>query len=154
MNSKLENLPPVTLVCLCIISLLSCIVQRSNTSITYIRYGTSFGMCEGYCFNEKMIDPSFTTTISKAQGRSLQKNLPDKTDTSRTSSEQWRSLLDKIDTRSFFKLPERIGCPDCADGGAEWIEIGTGTTSHKVVFEKGADIEQLRDLLELLRKTK
>ena len=33
-------------------------------------------------------------------------------------------------------MPETIGCPDCADGGAEWIEIKLANgEKHKVTFE-------------------
>jgi len=28
-----------------------------------------------------------------------------------------------VDITVFFNLPAVIGCPDCADGGSEWIEL-------------------------------
>ncbi len=48
----------------------------------------------------------------------------------------WNSFLTEIDVNSFFSMPETIGCPDCADGGAEWIEIKLANgEKHKVTFE-------------------
>ena len=55
----------------------------------------------------------------------------------------------------FRNLEEVIGCPDCTDGGVEWIEITTSELSHKVTFEYFNEpeetqnyIDDLRDLME------
>ena len=55
---------------------------------------------------------------------------------------------------SFFILDERIGCPDCADGGSEWIEIGTKNKIYKVTFEYGDSLKGLDELLKLVREEK
>ncbi len=50
------------------------------------------------------------------------------------TSEDFSSVTSKINLRGFFQLDEIIGCPDCADGGAEWIEIRTIEKTQKVTF--------------------
>ena len=61
--------------------------------------------------------------------------LPDSSFQRSFSSEEWDSLTHLIDPDAFLALDSVIGCPDCADGGAEWIEIEYGDQSHKVSFE-------------------
>jgi hypothetical protein len=58
-----------------------------------------------------------------------------------------------IDQIGFVNLPKTIGCPDCADGGAEWIEIisGSGGKSQKVTFEYMNEPAKLKDLASGLR---
>ena len=48
---------------------------------------------------------------------------------------EWNSINNNIDLDAFYNLEEVIGCPDCADGGAAWIEIQTLTKTHKVTFD-------------------
>lgn len=50
-------------------------------------------------------------------------------------SAKWSDLVSAINIEAFFAWEEVIGCPDCADGGAEWIEITTSTGTHKVTYE-------------------
>ena len=52
----------------------------------------------------------------------------------------------------FRNLEEVIGCPDCADGGAEWIEITTKDLNHKVTFEYNNEPEEMQDYIEILRE--
>ena len=56
-----------------------------------------------------------------------------------------------IDLNKFYQLPSKVGCPDCDDGGEEWIEIGTKDKIHKVRFEYRHKIESLNGLLEQLK---
>ena len=53
---------------------------------------------------------------------------------------------------SFFILEERIGCPDCADGGSEWIEILANNKTYKVTFENGETLKGMDKLLKLVRE--
>ena len=53
---------------------------------------------------------------------------------------------------SFFELPETIGCPDCADGRAEWLEIELmNGEKHKVTFEYRNEPASLNDHIIGLR---
>ncbi|MDO8435184.1 MAG: hypothetical protein Q7S89_00695, partial [bacterium] len=68
------------------------------------------------------------------------------------SSDEWNSLVGALDVKKFNLLPERIGCPDCADGGAEWIEIFDGKATKKVTFEYGASISGIDPFITKLRE--
>jgi hypothetical protein len=51
----------------------------------------------------------------------------------------------------FLNCLNVIGCPDCADGGGEWIEVSVAGESHRVTFDNGANIEAIQPLIELMR---
>jgi hypothetical protein len=120
--------------------------KESVESTDTIKYGTGFGMCSGYCVSELTITPSKL---------SLQKNgtgVKAKTCTQSFTSQQFQQLRDKIDFEKFAALDDVYGCPDCADGGSEWIEITRGGNTHRVVFEYHKEPEALKSYISLLRE--
>ena len=113
-----------------------------------VKYGTSFGMCVGYCNNNITLQPGVVTYTR--QGNS---GTPSPiTCTGTLDENSWNSIKTGLNVTTFFNLPETIGCPDCADGGAEWIEITliNGET-HKVVFEYNNAPAPLNDYSIVLR---
>lgn len=77
---------------------------------------------------------------------------PDKTCSSQTDSDEWQALAQSLNREAFYQLPDTMGCPDCADGGAEWIEIEEDDKKYRVTFEYGADIPQIAPLLAKVRE--
>lgn len=60
-----------------------------------------------------------------------------------------------MNLNDFFKLSETIGCPDCADGGAEWVEVEyVSGKKHRVTFEYMKEPDELKDYLIGLREQK
>lgn len=131
-----------------------CEEAKGQDTIMRISHGSSFGMCMGYCFNELTYTKSDKIKYSKAYGRTPVADYPDKFDSLTMDPAIWKDLISKIDTAVFYKLPERIGCPDCADGGAEWIEIQTVDKTYRVTFEYGKNVSEIDLLLQALRKEK
>jgi hypothetical protein len=120
-----------------------------STEVVEVAYGTSFGECVGYCVQELHI--SGGDVVFLAQGwyapDASQHKLEDvrsKQFLSRQETEElWRLVLDV----KYGDIPERIGCPDCNDGGAEWLEFTTsGHKTKKIEFEWGKAPEALRAL--------
>jgi hypothetical protein len=112
-----------------------------------IEYGTSFGFCLGYCSRELKVSSSgllFTKT-------GTEEDLPEVHCTADLSSEKFTDLIQPFDMEGFFLLEEIIGCPDCADGGAEWLKITTQKRSHKVTFEYLNEPDILTTGIEILR---
>lgn len=112
-----------------------------------IRTGTSFGMCDGYCLRELTLADGAVTFIEKTWDGSR----PDLIHDSQLSQEEWQRLQTLAKPELLGQIPI-LGCPDCADGGAEWVEITSDAGQNKVTFEFGADIDGLRDLLPILRE--
>lgn len=117
-----------------------------------IKYGTSFGMCLGPCKKEMVLtDNEAAFTVYQNGGRGTAGGDP-KTYTEKLTDEYVTDVNKNIDFEAFKKLEEVIGCPDCADGGAEWVEITKNDSKHKVTFEYGHDVKEIAPLLKLLRE--
>ncbi len=52
----------------------------------------------------------------------------------------------------FQSLDDRIGCPDCADGGAEWVQIDWNNGNKRVTFENRQTVKGIEKLIEKLRE--
>lgn len=124
---------------------------REGCEIIQVRYGTSFNMCAGYCVNELKLQPE--SQIFKKQGWS---GTPAPVSCQAVlDAESWTAVKKVMNIQSFFDFPAVFGCPDCADGGAEWIEItlNSGET-HRVVFQYDNVPVSLKDFSNLLRSIK
>jgi hypothetical protein len=122
-----------------------------QTKILLIKHGISFGMCEGYCYNEATYSKSKIIKFSKAWIKGKETEQPDKNDTTKITDTIWSELTKSINLKKFYKLPVVIGCPDCTDGGQEWLEIVTNKKTYKVEIEYGAEINELKKIFNILR---
>lgn len=119
-----------------------------SESIQEIRYGTSFGMCIGYCkheftFSENRIDLERSSWGESIPTQRFYHELP---------TIQADSISMFVNQTTFKQLENVIGCPDCADGGAEWVQIIFSDYSiHKVTFEYYHEPESIQPLVQLLR---
>ena len=131
-----------------------------------IKTGTFFGHCGGYCTQDFVItrDKIIYTQIANPIGGGqypkgfkpvIKQEIPIK-------PEKWADLLRVNAYGEFQKLPNTIGCPDCADGGAEWIEVNKVSRfdcetprrlySKKVTFEYGKPLPANNAFAEKLRQ--
>ncbi len=117
--------------------------------------GQSFGFCVGPCYqtmtlnnaNQKVNFYVKSTDSKGNQGNAMEKNYSDS-----LAVKEWEEVWKAVgNIDDFFSLKETYGCPDCADGGAEFIEIIRGDFSHKVTFEYGSEVKEIEDLVKLLR---
>ncbi len=120
--------------------------DNQTLSIQQISFGTRFGMCAGYCKQQlTFTDSEVTKTITPQ----VDEKLSEKTC---SQSYSLADVASNIDVEAFFNLPEIIGCPDCADGGAEWIELTTDKLTKKVTYEFGEEPIEVQSFIESLRK--
>lgn len=112
-----------------------------------ISYGTSFGHCLGYCITETNISENeITVTKRSRDDKKMLQNFAS------ISDEKVAEIIAGIDIEKFRKLPDTIGCPDCADGGAEWLELSYEGEKRKVTFEYGDDVDGIAEAIDELRK--
>lgn len=130
------------------IVLLGCEEAELIKEVETIRYGTSFGMCVGYCLTDMDITPTSVSVVAYGWNNSV---TPKSKERDFTEGE-FRALLEAIDFEKFQELDPVIGCPDCADGGAEWIELTAEGRTKKVTLEYGAEIDGLNQTLTGLRR--
>jgi hypothetical protein len=142
--------------CLCILVATSLFLLTKGTSakskIRSIASGTSFGFCRGYCRQSVNITSNPLQITAKKEPNFEQAEYPTVQNTSVFPSANWTKLVDLLDLKTFQALDEQIGCPDCADGGAEWIEVNWLKQSKRVTFENGQLVKGIEGLIAKLRK--
>jgi hypothetical protein len=128
--------------------------KQATMSDYVVNYGTSFGMCVGPCRKEmNVVKNAIIFTVFYTEGRGAIGGTP-KTYNEVLDATLGNSLVKSIDYEAFRNLNEVIGCPDCADGGAEWVEILKNGSKHKVTFEFGRVPKELESLVTILREKK
>ena len=140
-----------TVTVLMFLSLVAC--DRDEPSlgtVNYLAYGSSFGECLGYCNHIMKVYPQAATLSIFSWQESGE--YPDKQCTLPLESYEFISIRDSVDVGNFFSLDEVYGCPDCADGGAEWVEISFDTMKHRVTFEYLHEPEELTPIVTALRE--
>ena len=135
-----------TLILLCFL-IFGTACSEEDDELYKLNYGTSFNMCVGYCKNEMTLESHFVTYNPTGWVDSIQ------TITCRDELEinSWKYFETHLNINDFFDLPNTIGCPDCADGGAEWIEVYYNGFHKKVIFEYGDTIKPVESLILQLR---
>jgi hypothetical protein len=122
-------------------------------SVKYVdtmSYGSSFGMCVGHCNDMLVISKEKVSYIQKMNGS----DPATRTCTSTISTAEVNAMKALIKDSEFSTLPTTIGCPDCADGGAEWVAVTDGSNEYKVVFEYGKAPKELAAVVSKFRKLK
>jgi hypothetical protein len=122
-------------------------VNTAENKIITIKTGTSFGMCMGYCIAEAEITKG---KIIFTRSSWISDN-PAKSITDSISGSDWEYLVNSIDINVVKNLNDVYGCPDCADGGSEWIEFTGNDLNKKITFEHGKTVEPINLLIEELR---
>jgi hypothetical protein len=127
-------------------------LSTEPSALTKITSTTSFGMCVGYCKTTLVITETEAVLIREHFGRGTGADLPDQRVTTPLSAQEWQDIATAAAAAAaaFDTLPDVLGCPDCADGGAETLSI-LGPGRKTVVFEYGDSIAGVQPLLERVR---
>ncbi|MCA9734159.1 MAG: hypothetical protein H6696_09195 [Deferribacteres bacterium] len=126
----------------------ACITDSKDDDAIKIETGTSFGMCVGYCKRTLQIEGK-TATIYAESWRP--EDYPKQKHEFALTDAEWDSLQALLTVTDMSGLEEVIGCPDCADGGAEWLAIKQDKKVHRSTFNYGANIPEIAVMMEFLR---
>lgn len=111
--------------------------------------GTSFGECLGYCVTELTVRGMQAEIVYSGWNRD---GAPEPVRHSRTLSAAERNALDRAFDRVAFQRADAVyGCPDCADGGAEWVGVAEGDEEERVTFEYGRSVREVAAFIEVMR---
>lgn len=139
----------------CVVATSICLASCAATpvappaEIRQIVSTTSFGMCVGYCTTRLEITEGQAVLVRQARGgHGARQNLPDQRFTTELSASEWQEIAHFAARADLQSLPDVIGCPDCADGGAEALTINGGRT---VTFDHGASVPAAQPLLDRVR---
>ena len=122
--------------------------EKDEENDIAIKTGIFFGFCGGYCKSEVEIVNRDVVFIASSWS---DPNYPDTMLNGNISIQEWDSLIESVDMDSLLSLDDIIGCPDCADGGGEWIEITKVDTLKRVTFQYGETVEPIQSLIEKVR---
>lgn len=122
-----------------------------ESAVTQVVSTTSFGMCAGYCVTRLEITEH--EAVLTRDGRSGRGGAPkpDQRFTTPISASEWQEIARLAAAVDMDALPDVIGCPDCADGGAEGLTIVRGGAEESVSFDHGANVAQAQPLLDRVR---
>ena len=113
-----------------------------DARIVRIEYGSSSGMCYGYCYSQTIIQDGVIRSVSRTN-YSLNGNRdiehPDKKSKRKITADQWERAKTAVDTESLFALPDRIGCPGCVDEPVDWITVDYSDGTTKSVICNSGD---------------
>jgi hypothetical protein len=133
------------------LSLLGCGNGVEAQGVQQVVSTTSFGMCVGYCSTRLEISEGAAVLTRTSRGGRGAQELPDQRFTQTLTQEEWVEITRLAAAARFDGLAPVIGCPDCADGGAESLTIVKASGDKTISFEHGAAIEQAQPLLERVR---
>jgi hypothetical protein len=123
----------------------------SASGVRKIASTTSFGMCAGYCKTTLEITQGEAVLTREAWGRGAGANLPPQRFTAQLTPQEWQEFAGLAAAAKIDGLPATIGCPDCADGGAESLTIVTEGGTKTITFHHGAAIKEAQPLLDRVR---
>lgn len=124
----------------------------SAPSVTRVVSTTSFGMCVGYCMTRLEITEGQAVLIREARGgRGAPQNLPEQRYATQLTPSEWQEIQRLAANVDLDALPDTVGCPDCADGGAEGLTVEGPSGAESVSLEFRATIPQAQPLLDRVR---
>lgn len=122
--------------------------SKTNAVLSIVHV-TSFGHCRGYCIKE--IHFSASSLDYKEISRDST-NFPVKATNEKFTQTQLDELAAQIDWKKWEALDSVIGCPDCADRGAEYLIVNTEKGSKKVMYDAYSTPEGLENILKTIRE--
>jgi hypothetical protein len=134
-----------------VIGFAACGGATQRPAVIKVSSTTSFGMCAGYCKTRLEIAPDQAVLTQEGWERGEGESPPARALVIALSAQEWQEIADAAAAARIEGLPETIGCPDCADGGAESLTIESAGRSKTITFDHGAEIEEAHALLERVR---
>lgn len=107
--------------------------------------GWSFGMCLGYCAADlELSDAQVVLT-----GLDREQDMPVFTNEGELTAQAISQLDAATAALGGTTLESVYGCPDCADGGAAYLQLERDGTDYRYEMEFGAPPEELADVYDL-----
>jgi hypothetical protein len=123
--------------------------ETESADFSRLSSGTSFGMCAGYCRTELLIDSTSATLTETSWDHP--ERLPPRITSLELNAAEWQRIRRQVNPAALTRLAGVHGCPDCADGGAEWIELRTDQALVRVTFEYGQVLNEISGLQAEIR---
>jgi hypothetical protein len=113
-----------------------------------VLYGTSFNMCVGYCTTILTVRGTTAQLTETSHGDSRFPRRVRALELTDTEAKRIRTLANADDVK---RVEGVHGCPDCADGGAEWIAVRAGRTTIEARYDFRRTLDPIAELQTELR---
>jgi hypothetical protein len=123
-------------------------------SVTRVVSTTSFGMCIGYCTTRLEITEHEAVLIREprgGRGGAINHHAQPQRHARPLSETEWRDIQRLAAQTDLTAVPNVVGCPDCADGGAETLTIEGPSGAESVSLEFRAQLPAAQALLDRVR---
>ncbi|MER0169681.1 MAG: hypothetical protein DU489_03555 [Nitrosomonas sp.] len=124
---------------------------NGSAGVREVRYGVSGNFCSGYCSTHLEITQGALLLTRSAAFSDDGQTLPTISANALNTEESWNSLVKLIDFSSFEQLPDRLGCPGCADGPIYFIEIYYEQKYKRIEFGNEIDVVEIKAFYEKLK---
>jgi hypothetical protein len=114
-----------------------------------VKNGTYAGDCLVHCDETATVTPEKVT--DSLTSRVPDADNPDIHAESAPPAGLWESVEAALDWPAVSALPDRIGLPDAADGGGEFLEVSLEGRTKRVDFPYDAEVPEIAPLLGPLR---
>lgn len=116
-----------------------------------VSYGVSGNFCIGYCSTHLEVTQDAFLLTRSAAFSSDEQILPTISANALNNEESWNSLVKLIDFASFELLPDKLGCPGCADGPIYFIEVHYEQKIKRIEFGNESDVVEIKTFHEQLK---
>ncbi len=120
--------------------------ENGPTGIRKVNYGDYGNFCINNCGGTNLEVTQDTLSLNKSIAPSVYISV-----NTANTEESWNSLVKLIDFAFFEKLPNRLGCPGCADGPIYFIEIYYEQKFKRIEFGNETDVVEIKSFYEKLR---
>jgi hypothetical protein len=117
------------------------------SDVSFIEWSSSFGFCAPTAFCTTRLHVTGRETVLTLESR----EAPSVRIQTRITAAEADALADAAARARFEGLGPVVGCPDCADGGAESLTVMIAGERRTVTFEYDARLDPLEPLLGLMR---
>ena len=123
---------------------------NGSAGVRKVSYGVSGGFCVGYCGTYLEVTQDALLLTHSAAFSDDGQTLPTISANTLNTEESWNSLVKLIDFASFEQLPDRLGCPGCADGPIYFIEVHFEQKIKRIEFGHESDVVEIKAFYEKL----
>lgn len=124
--------------------------EETKRDEVLVRFGSSHGMCMGYCEAEYTLRADGLHAIRRGRGRTDTTAYPMQQQTLKLEEGTVQAAMANWDEAAFAAAPDVIGCPDCADGGRCWVEVVYKGKPRLITFDCSSGSEQLKGFTDAL----
>ena len=129
------------------LSMGACENTSGASDVSLVEWTSSFGFCPptAYCTTRLRVTGALAVVTRESR------ESPTVSNSVRLSAAEADALARAAEQARFQGLDPVIGCPDCADGGAETLSVTAEGEQRTVTFEFNAPVDKLEPLLGQVR---